>query len=485
MSHFNDDDNEYTGSIYDDGGESKAIALDKLKALGYSLLFDRVSPKDNVRGAGRTAKQNQMEFRRFYRENRDPQAAFWKCFKIVYPHLQLDAWDGSMKLKGCNRLVTLSQLVHDLEEALDTICKLNNEQLSRKIKEAFSAVNPVQEYLYKLPQATDEDVKMFQGLAKTLFGASQDQMAQVKLSRWLIGAVARGLEPGCKMDTALVIRGKQGVGKTTVLEALFGKYFRTLHSSKNDTEQQRILQQAWGCELGEIEATFRTKDISALKAFLTERNDSLRDLYKDLGAPKPRHCVFAGTTNEAAFLNDPTGSRRFWIIDVDSHDIPVEWVKENRDRIWSVALKFYNDQEQHWLTDDEADLNETYNKTFQSENSFVGTLAPMLAHYEQMDSVAGKGIAVSISDVMTAILEIKPESHTRNNRQVASALAELGYIKKRVNNKLFSGNLYVSASAKEPCVLKLWREAGGTKVESFNWATTKEQREYKAKQAID
>ncbi|PSB25466.1 VapE domain-containing protein [Chlorogloea sp. CCALA 695] len=164
---------------------------------------------------------------------------------------------------------------------------------------------------------------MFQSLAKTLFGDSQDQMAQVKLSRWLIGAVARALDPGCQMDTALVIRGRQGVGKTTFLGALFGKYFRTLHSSKNDTEQQRILPQAWGCKLGEIEATFRTKDISALKAFLTETKNSFRDMCKDLGAPRLRHCVFARTTNETAFLNDPTGSRRFWIVDVDNYKILV------------------------------------------------------------------------------------------------------------------------------------------------------------------
>ncbi|PSB25467.1 hypothetical protein [Chlorogloea sp. CCALA 695] len=150
-----------------------------------------------------------------------------------------------------------------------------------------------------------------------------------------------------------------------------------------------------------------------------------------------------------------------------------------------MALKFYNEQEPHWLTEDENELNEVYNKAFQSENSFVGTLAHMFASYEQMDAVAGKGIAVSISDVMTAILEIKPESHTRNNRQVANALAELGYIKKRVNNKLFSGNLYVSSSAKDPCVLKLWRDGGGIKVEGTNWASASERKAYTAKQEID
>lgn len=480
MYDFNDDDNYEVRN--DEGYVDQEKTITRFKQLGSSLLSDIVHPSENFKGAGYDARQNQRAFKRWFKKQRDPKYAFWQAFEIVYGALKLDAWDGGMTLGGRSR--TVNQLVHDLEKVLEIICPLSSEQLTRKITESFSSFNPVREYLYSLKAVTEEDVKMFQGLAKELFGDSQDQMAQVKLTRWLIGAVARALEPGCKMDTALVIRGKQGVGKTTLLEALFGKYFRTLHSDKNATEQQRILQQAWCCELGEIEATFRTRDISALKAFLTETNDSFRAMYKDLEAPKPRHCVFAGTTNEIAFLNDPTGSRRFWIVDVDSHKIPVGWVKEHRDRIWAVALKFYKEQEQHWLTDDEEDLNDAYNKAFQSENSFVGTLAPVLASYEHLDAVAGKGIAVSVSDVMTAILEIKPESHTRNNRQVASALAELGYIKKRVNNKLFSGNLYISASAKDPCVLKLWRDGGGIKVEGTNWASASERKAYTAKQAI-
>jgi hypothetical protein len=477
MYDFDNDDNYEVGN--DEGYVDQEKTITRFKQLGSSLLSDIVHPSENFKGAGYDARQNQRAFKRWFKKQRDPKYAFWLAFEIVYGALKLDAWDGTMTLGGSPR--TVSQLVHGLEKVLEIICPLSSEQLTRKITESFSSFNPVQEYLYSLKVATDEDVEMFQNMAKKLFGDSQDQRAEVKLTRWLIGAVARALEPGVKMDTALVIRGKQGVGKTTLLEALFGKYFRTLHSDKNATEQQRILQQAWCCELGEIEATFRTKDISALKAFLTETKDSFRAMYKDLEAPKPRHCVFAGTTNEIAFLNDPTGSRRFWIIDVDNHRIPVGWVKEHRDRIWAVALKFYKEQEQHWLTDDEDDLNDAYNKAFQSENSFVGALAPFLSQYELNDAAAGKGIAVSISEVMTTILEIKPESHKRNSKEVSNALVELGYTKQRLRNKQASGYYYYSANATDPCVLALHKDSGGIKVESANWASAKERKDHKVK----
>ena len=61
------------------------------------------------------------------------------------------------------------------------------------------------------------------------------------------------MEPGCQMDSALVVRGAQGVGKTSLLRALFGEHFVTLHSHQKDEEQKRMLGCAWGVELGELE----------------------------------------------------------------------------------------------------------------------------------------------------------------------------------------------------------------------------------------
>ena len=145
------------------------------------------------------------------------------------------------------------------------------------------------------------------------------------------------------------------------------------------------MRQTWGCELGEIEATFRVNDISTLKAFLSETHDAVRTMYTENIPNEPRHCVFAGTTNETAFLNDPTGSTRFWVIDANDHKIDIEFVKEHRDRVWAVAFKLYHEGIKHWMTDDENDLNAAYNKGFQSENSFVGALAPFLSQYELND----------------------------------------------------------------------------------------------------
>lgn len=74
--------------------------------------------------------------------------------------------------------VELSELVHRLEDALKTISPLSEQQLSRKIERTFKAFNPVQKYLEKLPEATEEDKQMYYKLSERLFGVS-DQMSQV------------------------------------------------------------------------------------------------------------------------------------------------------------------------------------------------------------------------------------------------------------------------------------------------------------------
>lgn len=315
--------------------------LSAIQALGSKFVSSAIDhPKEcnrdrrDIRGVRRAARE-------YLTEHKLNPLAVWKVFEAVYAdELKINSWTGEAFLGKPEpwAKTSLPKMLNQLEDVLGLALLPPKDFLDRRFAALIqnSYFSPVEEYLKGLPKLSPHDWSDWNRLAEMLFGTTNPQH-QVKLSRWLIGAVARAMNPGCKMDSALVIRGKQGIGKTSFLQALFGEHFRTLHSHQSMLEQQRGIQPAWGCELGELEATFRAKDISALKAFLTETHDSYRDLNKELGAPRPRHCVFAGTTNETAFLNDSTGSRRFWVIDAGSHSIHVEWVKANRDKIWAVA----------------------------------------------------------------------------------------------------------------------------------------------------
>ena len=78
-----------------------------------------------------------------------------------------------------------------------------------------------------------------------------------------------------------------------------------------------------------------------------------------------RPSVLVGTTNSSNFLNDPTGDRRFWVLEIpEEHKIDVAWVKANRDQLWAEAIALYNKGEEWWLTDKETKESNVHNSKF-------------------------------------------------------------------------------------------------------------------------
>ena len=70
-------------------------------------------------------------------------------------------------------------------------------------------------------------------------------------------------------------------------------------------------------ELSELLALVRAKDVEAMKAFITRTVDKYRPAYGRYTAEVPRCNVFIGTTNDASFLTDVTGNRRYLPINID------------------------------------------------------------------------------------------------------------------------------------------------------------------------
>ena len=118
------------------------------------------------------------------------------------------------------------------------------------------------------------------------------------------------------LDIVLVFKGKQGTGKTRLLEALTldSRYFGdgvVLDVRNKDDIMQSLSK--WICELGEISSTFK-KDIDSLKAFISKSVDEFRVPYGKTAVQYPRMTSFCGTVNEDEFLIDRTGNRRFAVI---------------------------------------------------------------------------------------------------------------------------------------------------------------------------
>ena len=103
----------------------------------------------------------------------------------------------------------------------------------------------------------------------------------------------------------------------------------------------------WICEIPELAAFTKAREVEAVKAFITRQKDSYRKPYDRNVDDRPRRCIFVGSTNNPNFLVDLTGNRRFYPVQTRSvgYDL-FKHEDECRDYIaqcWSEALAKYNE----------------------------------------------------------------------------------------------------------------------------------------------
>jgi len=174
-------------------------------------------------------------------------------------------------------------------------------------------------------------------------------------SKFLIAAVRRVMDPGCKFDCMLVLEGAQGIGKSTCCRVLFGNewFSDDLPHNFANKDAAMQLQGVWGIEMAELaQLTSRRSGIETIKSFLSRQVDRYRPAYGHKVVSQPRQMVFVGTTNQTDWApDDSAGNRRFWPVFCRSADY--EWVRVNRDQLWAeVVLREANGETIHLDHDD-------------------------------------------------------------------------------------------------------------------------------------
>ncbi|MNO32452.1 Virulence-associated protein E [compost metagenome] len=175
-------------------------------------------------------------------------------------------------------------------------------------------------------------------------GAEDTHYTRQVTRKILIAAVARIYDPGCKFDEMLVLVGKQGTGKSSLLAKLGGRWFSDSLKSFENKEAGEHLQNGWLFEIGEMHA-MKKAEVESVKAFLSKTEDRYRVAYDRQVSEFPRKCVFFGTTNNMDFLTDDTGNRRFWPVDIHKDRAKYDqWTHLTDDvvrQIWAEALTYY------------------------------------------------------------------------------------------------------------------------------------------------
>lgn len=248
--------------------------------------------------------------------------------------------------------------------------RVRKEDVWDGVKRLFeeNEYDPVKNYLESLEWDGQERIKRI--CSEVLYIEDEEalEIGEVYLKKWLIGAVARAFEPGCKFDTVLIFVGRQGLYKSGFFEALASRPFFTdtgLDLYNKDTYM--VVASTWVYEFSEFDAIYKKADIARIRGFFSSQGDKFRPPYGRTTQYFPRRCVFAGTSNEHEVILDSKGDRRYWVLEVDSKVVNLDLAREWRDQLWAEAFHYYQEGEQWYLTPKEETLRSVSNEIFKPE----------------------------------------------------------------------------------------------------------------------
>jgi predicted P-loop ATPase/phage/plasmid primase-like uncharacterized protein len=298
-----------------------------------------------------------------------------------------------------------------------------------------SIISPVKHWLEAVGDKAEEDPMPDEYLdtwAITMLGVEphdEKHAAYVyEVSRkWLIAAVARAMDPGCKADGVLILEGSQGAGKSTALRILASDdWFGDALPQMGTKDASDYLRGKWIVELAEL-SNINKAEVEIVKAFVSRTEERFRPAYGRSEICYPRHCIFAGTTNKSDYLRDETGNRRFW--PVKCGKIDTDMIRQERDRLWGEAVRAYRTGEEWWLTG----AAEEYARIEQEKRLAVDEwTGPVQSYCEYKSEVA-------ILQVAEEALGISPKEVSRpTQNRISAILSSIGFVR---NGAFTSGEL--------------------------------------------
>lgn len=284
--------------------------------------------------------------------------------------------------------------------------------------------NPIADYLKSLKW---DGKARLEGWMVRLLGAVDSGFVRSVSPKVLIGAVARALDPGCQVDTVLVLEGEQGIKKSRAIAALFGADYTAESVSLFDQHNKMVMAMmgAWVVELAEFVAIARSHHAS-VKGLISMRRDRVVLPYARLASNHPRRCVFFGTINPEAsgYLTDTTGNRRYWPVSVTTIDL--EGIALRRDQLWAEAMHRYQAGERWWLEQDEEAEATSEQSEREEEDAWVEPLG---------NRIRSDNLTSLTTDEALSLLGFMHERKDRKAQmRAAAALKYLGYIKQRVRD---------------------------------------------------
>lgn len=295
-------------------------------------------------------------------------------------------------------------------EAIETLARANT-------------IHPVRDWLRALPK-WDGTCRADSWLSDYL-GVKDSPYVRLVGRFFLIGMIARVMQPGVKFDYCLVLEGTQGKGKSSVVRVLGGDWHGDTDLDLHNKDSMSALRGKWVYEFAEMGSVTRAESTKQ-KSFLSRQFDEFRPVYGRREIRLPRQVVFIGTTNDWEWNKDPTGGRRFWPVDC-AGDLDTNGLREAREQLFAEALALFDQGERFWPTPQEQQqLFDPEQLLREQQESLIDALH---------DWVWGQTADFSIADAVISGLKLDASKLTRDlQTRVGTALRKLGCAKVEKRN---------------------------------------------------
>lgn len=280
-------------------------------------------------------------------------------------------------------------------------------------------VNPIKEYFEHLPPFTGDPIGKLCSTVELatdpLSKLERSKMFRKFMEKWLIGAVANVfVEERCANQLCLIIAGPQGAFKSTWIKNLcppaLEPYYVEGALDPDNKDSMLATATNFIYNLDDYFAGITSKKINEFKGLLTKNKIKVRRSYARYAEELPKICSFIASSNEAQFLHDPTGNRRFIPFEVERIDIK-KAQSFNIDQVWAQAYSKFKEGAIYWLDkNDQVELSE-YNERFEVQSNeyeiLVTYLRPASANNTPEADLTNAEILTHLQDKVSLKLSAK------------------------------------------------------------------------------
>ena len=263
------------------------------------------------------------------------------------------------------------RIVNSLWTELSATKMVRAQDIYRVVESDFvPEYNPFTYYLEHLPPWNGENHILAMSMSVQVKGGVEEQMRFADyLTKWLVAMVAGWVNPQVVNNVILVLIGEQGSYKTTwfnyLLPPPLRAYFYTKTNASRMGRDDLLTLAQYGLVCCEELDTMSNKELNQLKAAVTMPTIDERAAYAHYAEHRQHIASFCGMGNNAQFLCDPTGNRRWLPFEIDSilspRDHPFDY-----EGIYSQAYALYRQGFRYWFSQEEIEELAEHNRQFET-----------------------------------------------------------------------------------------------------------------------